>query len=303
MEHIWIPIAITSALCQTVRTAAQKDLNRHLSTLVTTYVRFLFGVPLLVAWTAGVWAWTGEGWPRIGPAFLIYTVGSSVGQFAGTALLLRLLTMRNFAVSSMLMKADLIFTALIGTVLFSEAITGIGWAAIALTFAGVVLISLARLPGGVATRGGTGNMLADRSIWLGLLVALMFALSYLLLREATLALQPASSLHRGAWAALASSGLQFVVMGLWLLWREPAGLRKIAAHLPASLVIGAVSGLGTISWFLASALQNAAYVAAVAQVQVVFTLLISWYWFRERIAPLELVGIGVIVAGVLMFRL
>ena len=78
---------------------------------------------------------------------------------------------------------------------------------------------------------------------------------------------------------------------------------KLRRHLPAATFIGAGSGLGTLTWFWASALQNAAYVAAVAEVQVVFTLAISWAWFRERIAALEFVGIGVIVAGVLLFRL
>jgi drug/metabolite transporter (DMT)-like permease len=300
MEHIWIPIAVLSALCQTARTAAQKDLNRHLSTLVTTYVRFLFGVPILIAWAAGVTLLGGEGLPQVSPAFVLHTVCASFTQFFGTALLLKLLTMRNFAVGSMLMKADLIFTAAIGSLFFSEVISEKGWLAIALTLAGVLLISAARFAGaGVRPLA----LVFERSTLLGLLVALLFALSYLTLREATLALAPASALHRGAWAALASTSLQVVAMGAWLLWRDRPGLARIGGHLRLALAIGSISGLGTITWFLASALQNAAYVAAVAQVQVVFSLLISWYWFGERITRLELGGIAVILVGVLLFRL
>ena len=51
-----------------------------------------------------------------------------------------------------------------------------------------------------------------------------------------------------------------------------------------------------------SAMRNAAYVAAVGQVQMVFTMAMSWLYFRERILPLELLGIAVIVTGVLLFR-
>ena len=62
-------------------------------------------------------------------------------------------------------------------------------------------------------------------------------------------------------------------------------------------------GHADVLWYLASALTNASYVAAVAQVQIVFVLIISRFWFREQIRPLELAGIAVILAGVLLFRL
>ena len=47
MELIWIPISIFAALMQAVRTAAQKTLNQTMSTMGTTYVRSLFGLPFL----------------------------------------------------------------------------------------------------------------------------------------------------------------------------------------------------------------------------------------------------------------
>ena len=37
--------------------------------------------------------------------------------------------------------------------------------------------------------------------------------------------------------------------------------------------------------------------------QIVFSLLLSRYWFKETIRPMELVGIATILVGVLMFRL
>ncbi|MEO1264731.1 MAG: EamA family transporter, partial [Pseudomonadota bacterium] len=67
--------------------------------------------------------------------------------------------------------------------------------------------------------------------------------------------------------------------------------------------IGLTSALGSIAWFTAFAIQNASYVRAVGQIEVVFTLLISWLYFREKLTAIELAGIGVTVAGVLMFRM
>lgn len=315
-EHAWIPIAIASALCQTVRTAALKVLNRDLSLMVSTYVRFLFGLPILVGWALAILYFGGEGLPRLSWPLLLWTACSSIGQSLSTALLLQLLTLRNFAVGGIFMKADLIFTALIGTALFSEVISGTGWAAIALAFAGVVLVSTARMDAGAARDAGARKtpcnrnwrqtiwaFVGDRSTHLGLGVALTFAISYLTLREATLTLAPASAIHRGAWAGLLQALLQVVFLGAWLLWKEPLGLRKLRHHLGLATFIGTISGIGTLTWFTASAMQNASYVAAVAQVQVVFTLLVSWFYFRERILARELMGIAVIIAAVLLFRL
>ena len=67
--------------------------------------------------------------------------------------------------------------------------------------------------------------------------------------------------------------------------------------------IGLTSALGSIGWYSAFALQNASYVRAVGQIEAVFTLTISWLYFREKITRLELAGIAATVAGVLMFRL
>jgi drug/metabolite transporter (DMT)-like permease len=303
-EDAWIPIAVLSALCQTVRTAALKVLNRDLSLLVSTYVRFIFGLPILVTYALAVLYFGGEGWPMITWAFVAWTAISSATQSGGTALLLQLLTLRNFAVGGIFMKADLIFTALLGTALFSEVISAKGWLSIGLAFAGVILVSTAKLERSpLSWRTSATSFLTDRSTHLGLGVALTFALSYLSLREATLTLAPGGVLHRGAWAGLLQALLQVVFLGAWLLWREPAGLWKMRHHLGLATFIGTISGIGTITWFTASAMQNSSYVAAVGQVQVVFTLLISWFYFRERILTLELIGIAVIIAGVLLFRL
>jgi drug/metabolite transporter (DMT)-like permease len=94
-----------------------------------------------------------------------------------------------------------------------------------------------------------------------------------------------------------------VMLGGWLLLTERDGLKRIARHQGAAWFLGLMSAAGTIMWYLASSMTNASYVAAVAQVQVVFSLALSRYWFGERIRPLELAGIVTIVGGILLFKL
>ena len=61
--------------------------------------------------------------------------------------------------------------------------------------------------------------------------------------------------------------------------------------------------IGSIGWFTAMTLENAAYVRAVGQVELVFTFVASYFFFRERSTALEIAGILLIVAGIVILLL
>lgn len=304
MEYLWLVTAVMAALAQSVRHAALKELNRHLPIAATTYVRMLFGLPFLGLYLWAVQSWVGTPLPVPGHRFWIFIVVTAVTQIAFTALMVRLFQLGNMAVGVMITRADVMLTAVVGTVLFSERISTTGWIAIAITFLGVLIASAGRLPVSAWFAGGKGigALLFGPSIRVGLSCALIAALSYLSLREAILALDPAvSAVYRSAFAATVMTLVSFVVGGLYLVVTDSRSLAQIFRWPGISLAVGIASALGSIGWFTASALTNASYVAAVAQVQIVFVMLISRYWFRETIRPIELVGIAVILTGVLAF--
>ena len=102
MEFLWIPISVFAALMQSVRTAAQKTLNQSMSTMGTTYVRSLFGLPILGLFLALVLFWQGGGVPDFTAAYLGYCALGALVQVLATALLIRMFTLKSFAVGSML---------------------------------------------------------------------------------------------------------------------------------------------------------------------------------------------------------
>ena len=61
--------------------------------------------------------------------------------------------------------------------------------------------------------------------------------------------------------------------------------------------------LGSAGWFTAMTLENAAYVRAVGQIELVFTFIASYFFFRERSNTLELAGILLIVTGIIILLL
>lgn len=59
----------------------------------------------------------------------------------------------------------------------------------------------------------------------------------------------------------------------------------------------------SVCWFTAFTLQNAAYVRALGQVELLFTFLASVFVFRERVTTAEIAGICLIVGAILLILL
>lgn len=311
MEHFWIVLAVLGALLQAIRTAAQRDLNKHLSTMATTYVRSLFGLPVLAVYLAGVLAATGEGLPNFNAAYLTCTLIGAMAQVIATAMLIRMFTLRSFGVGTMLTKVDIVITAILGSLFFSEHLSVGGAVALLVVMAGVVLMSLERtqragwIEAGAASGAlaRVGAVLADKALAVALGCAVSFSISFLMYREAALVIGEGTFLWRGGWTVVLAILMQTVVVGAWLAWREPGLATHVRPYLRLSMFIGATSAVGSICWFTAFALQNASYVRAVGQIEVVFTLLVAALYYRERVSALEYCGIALTVAGVLLFRL
>ncbi|MEM9059133.1 MAG: EamA family transporter [Pseudomonadota bacterium] len=301
MELIWIAIAMIAGLMQAVRTAAQKSLNARLSTWMTTYVRSLFGLPVMLVYLWVVCQAEGLGAPDIPALYLFHCAMAAATQVVATYLLIVLFRLSNFAVGTMLTKTDIMQAALIGSVLFSEVISFTGWIAIALTFVGVILMSAGKT--GRALRGGVLSAVFSRATLIGLTTGFLFCLSYLFLREASLVLEQDSTIWRGAWSVVFVTSMQVVALGLWLAASERGEFSKLSSVMRPCMFIGLTSAIGSIGWFTAMAMQNASYVKAVGQTEVIFTVLLSTLYFRERISVQEFVGIATIVAAIMLFVL
>lgn len=307
MQDLWIWLSIAAAGCQAVRTAAQKRLNEKVSTLATTYVRSAFGLPILAVYLALILLLVDPRYPEFSALFLFHAACGAGAQVVATATLIALFRVRGFAVASMLNKVDVVLIAIIGSIFFSENISASGALALLTVLSGIVLLSAsptARKAEMVpATDRPAPLVPAVSSTWLAVSCAVFFALSFLFMREATLSVGEGHFLWRGAWAVMVSVVMQAVVLGLWLLWRQPGVFAKLWSNRRGAAVVGISSAAGSMAWFSAFALQNASYVRAVAQVEVLFTLLISHLYFKERLTRLEITGTVLTLIGVLMFRL
>ena len=64
---------------------------------------------------------------------------------------------------------------------------------------------------------------------------------------------------------LVAISMQFVGMAFYLRWREPGQITQVIRAWRLAIWVGLLSLLGSLAWFTAFALQNAAYVKALGQ--------------------------------------
>src|SRR5258707_13739865 len=114
LPWLWMPITIGAALAQTLRNAAQRHLTSELGTLGATLVRFLYGLPFAVLWLLLLHVQFDSTGPDINLHFLAWIVLGGMSQIVATALLLRVMAERNFALGVAYSKTEIVQVAIIG---------------------------------------------------------------------------------------------------------------------------------------------------------------------------------------------
>ena len=97
--------------------------------------------------------------------------------------------------------------------------------------------------------------------------------------------------------------MQMTAMAIWLGWRDRAELRAVWAARHTAIFVGLTSMGGSFGWFLAFTLQNAAYVKALGQVELILSLLASVLFFRETVTSRELAGMGLLGVSIILLVL
>lgn len=296
-DWLWIPVTVWAAFAQTVRNAAQRSLAAELGTLGATLVRFLYGLPFAAIWFFAVEFFTGNPVPEANPKFLAWVLIGSVSQIVATALLLRVMQERNFALGVAYSKTEVIQVALLAFVFLGDAVTVPLAIAVAIGTLGVLLLS----PQGLAI--GWARSWTTRPALLGLASGAGFALSAVGYRGATLALGDAQFLLAAAFTLLVAQSVQTLLLGGWLLARAPATVAKVLRAWRRSLLAGFMGATASAGWFTAFALEPVAHVRTLGLVELVFSTAVSRRFFREHLSRRELGGIALLALGVAVITL
>lgn len=292
----WMPIVIWAAFAQTIRNAAQRTLTASLGTLAATLVRFLYGLPVALAWVVLSHKLVGPGSqvPPFGTAYALWLTLGATAQLAATACLLAAMRERNFIVGVTFSKTEVLQVGIFATLFLQEWPTPLSGLAMVVATVGVVLLSLPK-----KAAAGAAQWRGSAALF-GLASGAFFALSSVGYRGAALQLPEVSPWLIGAWAVLLAQLLQTTLLGSWLVLRQPGTLTAVAKAWRLSSVAGAMGALASIGWLTAMALRPAVDVRTLGLVEVLFSYLVSRQLFRERMTRNEVFGLLLVTAGVLV---
>lgn len=169
------------------------------------------------------------------------------------------------------------------------------WAAVALAVIGLAVVS----------RAWNGLAFDGLGVVMALLAAVCFA-TYFLLGERNVGLD--DPLRVILWAFVAATVAMNLVQPVWTTPDLPATTSGLGRFEGVSvnpwLVIGCVVVLGTVVPFFLSMLAlrhlPATIVTVVAMLEPVIAVVLGWAWFRESLAPVQVVGAVAVLAGIVL---
>lgn len=292
----WVLITLLAATAQTVRFMLQKHLkSTSLSTAGATFARFIYSAPLVVLIAAAYATATSQAFPDFDNPFIFYGIAGGVSQILATMCVVALFAHRNFAVGITFKKTEVLLSALVGVIVLGDYISGLAMGAILLGLVGVLLLS--DPPEAV---GSLTSRIFNRASGLGLLSGLLFGISGVSYRGASLSLTDGDVFYRAIVTLAFVTSFQTIIMTFWLVWREPGEVARVLSAWRVAGMVGLSSMAGSICWFTAFTLQAAALVNAVGQVELILSLLASLLFFKERVTTREMQGVGLLSLSIVV---
>lgn len=289
--EIWIYFTLLAAFMQAIRTAGQKQLSGHLNAMATTAVRYVYALPFAAIYLYWVIDFRQVELPVLNQQFLQYSLIASVMQIIGTACLVAAFKYRNFAVATSLAKTEAIQVAIVGALVFSTSLSGLGWFSVIVGVIGVLIVSKVKFT--------YTDVFQNPGAGFGLASGLALAITTLLIREASLALNT-DLMVSAAVTLLFMIVVQSLISMVYVYVQDKKQLPKMLSQWRLCLFVGVTSVIGSIGWFTGASYQNAAYVKALGQVEFFITLFLTYRIFKEKISLKEYIGMLLIIVSVVI---
>jgi len=295
----WVFFTVVAALAQTFRFMLQKWLTlAGLSAGGATFARFVFSAPIVILMVFLYSQVSDQSIPSMPDRFWKFAMAGGAAQILATMCVVSIFSHRNFAVGITFKKTEVVMTAIAGFLVLGEGVGVFGGIAIGLGLLGVLLLS-----DPPAATGPPVRRIINRATGLGLASGMFFAVSAVGYRGASLALGGGDTALRAGTTLAVVTTFQTLALAIWLIGRERGQITRVLSAWRVTGMVGLASMIGSFCWFSAFTLQNAAYVSALGQIELIFSIAASTLFFRERISPREYGGIVLLTAGILVLIL
>ena len=286
MTITWILFTLMAAFMQAWRNAFQKQLSTTVDVYGVTLARFIFALPLALIYISCLYHFQ----PltesvHFNLRFAIYVLIAALSQIAATALMVQLFKQKNYAIGVGLAKSEAVLAAIIAVVFLSDHLSLLGWFGVAVGGFAVFLMS----------KGRDFSDFSVQTLCIGIGSGLCFAITSLLVREASLELDNLPFIHRAAWVLLMVIATQCFLLLMYLGIFRRATLWAMWQRIGLTFRVSLCSFLASLGWFSAMSMQSVPIVKTLGQVEIIFSMLISAYFFKEKLARAEHLGIVLVV--------
>jgi len=288
---LWVWITFGAAAMQNLRSLLQKRLTGRLSVGGATFSRFLFAAPFALVYVGALYK-LGAPIPDVPVKFWPIVFVGGIAQIIGTFTLVGLFKLRNFAVGNAFSKTETLQAAFFGAILLGEGLPPLALGAIFIGFAGIAALSVPQ-----------GAQFDRRAALVGLVSGGSFGIAAICYRAAATSLVGTDATMQAAIALLAAVSIQSLSMGAWLAVKERGEIARVIKAARSTVPVSLVGVLSSIGWFTAMAMQNASLVRAVGQVELIFSILTAWLFFKERSTKREIAGVLLVALSVVLIVL
>lgn len=275
-----------AAFMQAWRNAFQKQLSTTVDVYGVTLARFIFALPLALLYISCLYHFQ----PitesvHFNLRFAIYVLIAALSQIAATALMVQLFKQKNYAIGVGLAKSEAVLAAIIAVLFLSDHLSLLGWFGVAVGGFAVFLMS----------KGRDFSDFSVQTLCIGIGSGLCFAITSLLVRDASLELDNLPFIHRAAWVLLMVIGTQCFLLLMYLGIFRRATLWAMWQRIGLTFRVSLCSFLASLGWFSAMSMQSVPIVKTLGQIEIIFSMLISAYFFKEKLARAEHLGIVLVV--------
>ena len=275
-----------AAFMQAWRNAFQKQLSTTVDVYGVTLARFIFALPLALLYISCLYHFQPvTDSVHFNLRFAIYVLIAALSQIAATALMVQLFKQKNYAIGVGLAKSEAVLAAIIAVVFLSDHLSLLGWFGVAVGGFAVFLMS----------KGRDFSDFSVQTLCIGIGSGLCFAITSLLVREASLELDNLPFIHRAAWVLLMVIATQCCLLLMYLGIFRRATLWAMWQRIGLTFRVSLCSFLASLGWFSAMSMQSVPIVKTLGQVEIIFSMLISAYFFKEKQARAEHLGIVLVV--------
>ncbi len=292
----WVLITAIASLSQTLRSVFQKNLIEDVGVLVSAYSRFIFALPIVVL-LAVIFLGTQEFviLKNLSLTTWFFLIAASICQILFTIILIKLFTLRSFAIGVAFSKTEVIQTTILEIIIIGFILTSNVLLAIITGFIGMLFMSKQKLIGNMGY-----NRLFLYQVTLGVSCGIFLGLSSVLYKVALDSVTLSFIYKKVLVLSCLALAFQSVIFGIYIVAIEgKQNALKLMLIWKKGLPVGFFGCAATFCWFYAFSLVDATLVRAVGQLEIVFSVLISYIFYKEKISGFELIGMSLITISIL----